>query len=151
MFIHIWCAQKYYNSHPKSKLHFNWLVALWVTFYFEKNNPLYIKLISHLPSISNQWPVRTHMHTMKTANEKERSSAPVNRPHTPNEILQINTYYMYLDWYEGWYLWHFRMATYGEHITGFSLWLINYECCAFLLWWETGLQWYKTLNRNMTV
>jgi len=30
------------------------------------------------------------MHTIKTANEKERSSAPVNRPHTPNEILQTN-------------------------------------------------------------
>jgi len=38
------------------------------------------------------------MHTIKTANEKERSSAPVNRPHTPNEILQTNKWYRHYDY-----------------------------------------------------
>jgi hypothetical protein len=60
---------------------------------------------------------------MKTANEKERSSAPVNRPHTPNEILQIKTYYQQSDQYDDWYLRHFHMPSSDvmayEHVTVF--------------------------------
>lgn len=37
--------------------------------------------------MSSQCPVSTHIHTMVTARQKERISAPVNRPHMPNDIL----------------------------------------------------------------
>ena len=41
----------------------------------------------HSPSISSQWPVITQTQTMVTEKQNDRISAPVNRPHTPNDIL----------------------------------------------------------------
>lgn len=40
-----------------------------------------------IASIRSQWPVKTQIHTMNMESENDRSSAPVNRPHTPNDIL----------------------------------------------------------------
>jgi hypothetical protein len=57
------------------------------------------------------------MHTIKTANEKERSSAPVNRPHTPNEILQTNKCYRYYDLSGCWNLTKFHVIFTGSDIT----------------------------------
>lgn len=47
-----------------------------------------------LPSISIQCPVKTQIHTIKTANEKDINSAPVNLPQTPNEILEFKKNYI---------------------------------------------------------
>lgn len=47
------------------------------------------KLIKNcLPSISSQCPVKTHMQTIVTDKAKETSSAAVNLPHMPNDILK---------------------------------------------------------------
>jgi len=57
------------------------------------------------------------MHTIKTANEKERSSAPVNRPHTPNEILQTNKWYRHYDYAGCWNLRKFHVTFIGSNKT----------------------------------
>jgi hypothetical protein len=57
------------------------------------------------------------MHTIKTANEKERSSAPVNRPHTPNEILQTNKCYRHYDYSGCWNLRKFHVIFTGSNKT----------------------------------
>jgi hypothetical protein len=57
------------------------------------------------------------MHTIKTANEKERSSAPVNRPHTPNEILQTNKCYRHYDYSGCWNLRKFHVIFIGSNKT----------------------------------
>lgn len=41
-----------------------------------------------IASINNQWPVNTQIQTIVTDNENETSSAGVNRPQMPNEILK---------------------------------------------------------------
>lgn len=40
-----------------------------------------------IASIRSQWPVSTQMQTMLTLSENDNNSAPVNLPHTPNDIL----------------------------------------------------------------
>jgi hypothetical protein len=42
-----------------------------------------------LPSISSQCPVRTQIHTIIKDRKKDKISAAVKRPHTPNDILQF--------------------------------------------------------------
>jgi hypothetical protein len=61
------------------------------------------------------------MHTIKTANEKERSSAPVNLPHTPNEILQMNKYYKHCDYTGCWNLRKFHVIFTGSNKTNTQL------------------------------
>jgi hypothetical protein len=61
------------------------------------------------------------MHTIKTANEKERSSAPVNRPHTPNEILQTNKCYRHYDYSGCWNLRKFCVIFPDSNITNTQL------------------------------
>ena len=42
-----------------------------------------------LPSISNQWPVSTQIHTIRKDKQNDTISAGVNLPQHPNEILKL--------------------------------------------------------------
>jgi len=70
------------------------------------------------------------MHTIKTANENDRSSAPVNRPHTPNEILQTNKCYRHYDYSGCWNLRKFHViftrSNKTKHNSYLFLWLITF-------------------------
>ena len=46
-----------------------------------------------LPSMRSQCPVSTQMHTIINERKKDKISAAVNRPHTPNDILQPEKQY----------------------------------------------------------
>lgn len=46
-------------------------------------------------------PVSTHIHTMKTDNENDSSSAAVNLPHIPNEILLPSEHGRMIYWHMG--------------------------------------------------
>lgn len=45
--------------------------------------------LENLPSMSNQCPVNTQIHTMKNDRQKDSISAAVNLPQTPKDILKI--------------------------------------------------------------
>ena len=54
------------------------------------DNAFLVIMVFDVPSISNQWPVRTHIHTMKNDIQKDKISAGVNLPQQPNDILKTH-------------------------------------------------------------
>lgn len=90
-------THKRYECHTQAHAHC--YKKKWVKLRYRK----LFRTFSHrfLPSISSQWPVSTHMHTIDTESVKLKSSAAVKRPQNPKENRFPSVHGLMMYWHMG--------------------------------------------------